>query len=32
MHFELSPRPALFTAGAVPDPAPPDPEHGPAGS
>ena len=24
--------PALYTAGAVPDPAPPDPEHGPAGS
>ncbi len=31
MHFELNPRPALFTAGATPDPAPPDPLHGPAG-
>jgi hypothetical protein len=30
MHFELMTRPALFTAGAVPDPAPPDPAHGPA--
>ena len=32
MHFELNPRPALFTAGAIPDPAPPDPVHGPAGT
>jgi hypothetical protein len=29
MHFELNPRPPLFTAGAIPDPAPPDPVHGP---
>ncbi len=31
MHFELMPRPRLYTAGAVVDPAPPDPTHG-AGS
>ena len=28
MHFELMTRPALFTAGAVVDPAPPDAAHG----
>ena len=28
MHFELNPRPPLFTGGAIPDPAPPDPTHG----
>lgn len=32
MHFELNPRPPLFTAGAIPDPAPPDPVHGPPAS
>ena len=32
MHFELNPRPPLFTAGAIPDPAPPDPVHGAPGA
>jgi hypothetical protein len=31
MHFELMTRPALYTAGAVVDPAPPDPTHGAGG-
>jgi hypothetical protein len=29
MHFELMTRPALFTGGAILDPSPPDPVHGP---
>ncbi|HTI32731.1 MAG TPA: hypothetical protein VL422_03575 [Miltoncostaea sp.] len=29
MHFELMARPPLYTGGAVVDPAPPDPVHGP---
>ena len=28
MHFELMTRPALYTAGAIVDPAPPDAAHG----
>ena len=32
MHFELMTRPALFTGGAILDPAPPDPVHGAGGT